>query len=78
MTNFLGKAHKYGELPFGEIDNEMVDDFGKALHNYLYYSQYNSLESDFHNFYGLIIFGENLSISLKDFRKSFRLYFSSY
>ncbi len=73
---YLKKAPEYGQLTWGEIDNNKTVEFKKALHNYLYDDRYKSLESGFLSQYGSIIFGENKSTSLFEFRKSFKQYFS--
>jgi len=72
----LKKASEYGQLIWAEIDNEKTNDFKKALNNYLYDDRDKSIESGFLGQYGSIIFGENKSTSLFEFRKSFKQYFS--
>ena len=73
---YLKKAPEYGQVIWGEIDNDKTNDFKKALHNYLYDDRDKSLESGFLSQYGSIIFGENKSDSLFEFKKSFKQYFS--
>ena len=72
----MKKAPEYGQSIWGEIDNEKTDDFKDALHNYLYDDRDKSIESGFLSQFGSIIFGENKSTSLFEFRKSFKQYFS--
>jgi len=76
MMEYSKKASEYGQLIWGEIDNEKTNDFKKALNNYLYDDRDKSIESGFLSQYGSIIFGENKSTSLFEFRKSFKQYFS--
>lgn len=71
------KAPEYGQVIWGEIDNDKTDDFKKALNSYLYEDRDKSLDSGFLSKYGSIVFAEIKNFSLFEFEKYFTQYFST-